>query len=356
MVAGAAHELNNPLAAILGLAQIQLLGEIAPDVRADIERIERSALRARAIVQQLLTFARTQRPNPQPVAIGALVQTVLERLASLIAHSQVHVAVAIAPELPSARGDPDQLEQVLFNIIHNALQALAGNLPGATRSVQIQAVPLGETIQLAITDSGPGIAPAHIGQIFEPFFTTRTVGQGTGLGLAISHTIIQQHQGRISVTSSAGQTTFTIELPRAEEPPQQPAPIAPPAPAAAYRRILLAEDEEMVRSVVTRTLARHNYQVDAVSSGVAALEQALAHDYALIISDLQMPHMDGPELYELLSKARPALRWLIITGDTMGERSHAFLEHTRLPALPKPFTREQLLAQVTECIGDPSDE
>jgi signal transduction histidine kinase/transcriptional regulator with GAF, ATPase, and Fis domain len=357
MVAGTAHELNNPLAAILGLAQIQLLGELAPNIRADIERIERSALRARAIVQQLLTFARTQRPNPQPVAISALMQAVLERLESMIAHDQVHVTVEIAPDLPSARGDPDQLEQVLFNIMHNALQALAGNLHGAARSVQIQAVRLGETIQLAITDSGPGIAPAHIAQIFEPFFTTRTVGQGTGLGLAISHTIIQQHQGRIGVTSSAGQTTFTIELPRAEEPPpDKAAPIAPLAPLAIYRRILLVEDEEMVRSVVTRTLTRHNYHVDAVGSGAAALELALAHDYTLIISDLQMPQMDGPELYERLSKARPALRWLIITGDTMGERSHAFLENTRLQALPKPFTREQLLAQVAACIGDLSDE
>jgi CheY-like chemotaxis protein len=102
---------------------------------------------------------------------------------------------------------------------------------------------------------------------------------------------------------------------------------------------------------VLRTLTRHNYHVDAVGSGEAALEQALAHNYALIISDLQMPHMDGPTLYERLLHVRPTLRWLIITGDTMGERSHAFLERTQLPALPKPFTREQLLAYVAECIG-----
>ena len=352
MVAGTAHELNNPLAAILGLAQIQLIGDLAPDVRADLERIERSALRARSIVQQLLTFARTQRPNPQPVAITALMHNVLERLAATIARDQVQVTLEIAPDLPSARGDPDQLEQVLFNIMHNALQALSSHPPGTARSVRIQAIQLGDTIQLAITDSGPGIAPTHISHIFEPFFTTRTIGQGTGLGLAITHAIIQQHQGRIGVTSEAGQTTFTIELPRADELPRVRAPAAPLAPAAAGTRILLVEDEEMVRSVVTRTLTRHNYDVDAVGSGEAALDHALAHDYALIISDLQMPRMDGPALYQRLCQARPALRWLIITGDTMGEHSHAFLERTRLPALPKPFTREQLLARVAECIGD----
>jgi signal transduction histidine kinase len=351
LVAGSAHELNNPLAAILGLAQLQLLGDLAPDVRADLERIERSALRARSIVQQLLTFARAQRPDPQPVPIAALVQVVVDRLGAAIARDQVLVTTEIAPDLPSARGDSEQLEQVLFNIMHNALQALSSNPPGVARSLHIRACQQGDTIQLAITDSGPGIAPSHLPHIFEPFFTTRSIGQGTGLGLAISHAIIQQHQGRISLASKPGQTTFTIELPHADELPREPIPAKPLAPAEAGSRILLVEDEEMVRLVVTRTLARHNYHVDAVASGEAALEQALAHDYALIISDLQMPRMDGPALYERLRHARPALRWLIITGDTMGERSHAFLQRTGLPALPKPFTREQLLAQVAECIG-----
>jgi CheY-like chemotaxis protein len=116
-------------------------------------------------------------------------------------------------------------------------------------------------------------------------------------------------------------------------------------------RILLVEDEELVRTVVTRTLARNSYQVDAVGSGEAALALALAHDYALIISDLQMPNMDGPALYEQLRHRRPSSRWLIVTGDTMGERSHSFLERSQLPALAKPFTREQLLERVAKCLA-----
>jgi signal transduction histidine kinase len=312
MVAGTAHELNNPLTAILGLAQSQLLGDIAADTRADIERIEHSALRARSIIQQLLTFARAQPTEPQPVALAPLVQGVVERLAAIIAQNQVLVISEIAADLPSARGDPGQLEQVLFNIMHNAILALAGNAPKMPRRLHIQAnQATNTTLQLAITDSGPGIAPAHLAHIFEPFFTTRSLGQGTGLGLAISHAIIQQHQGRISVDSRAGQTTFTIELPRANELPRQPAPAKPLAASRSGARILIVEDEEMVRLVITRTLTRHDYHVDAVESGEAALEQALANDYALIISDLQMPRMDGPALYERLHHERPDMRWLV---------------------------------------------
>jgi signal transduction histidine kinase len=351
MVAGAAHELNNPLAAILGLAQLQIASELAPELRADLERIERSALRARSIVQQLLTFARAQRPEHQPVSIATLARDVLERLAATIAQHQIQVAVEIAPSL-ATRGDPDQLEQVLFNIVHNAMQSLSGNPPGAPRDLRIHATQQLDTVQISISDSGPGIAPQHVAHIFEPFFTTRPIGQGTGLGLAITHSIIQQHQGQIRVASQAGlATTFTIELPLAAEQRRAPAPAPQPTTAPMAARILLVEDEELVRTVVTRTLARNGYQIDAVDSGEAALALALAHDYALIISDLQMPNMDGPALYEQLRHRRPSSRWLIMTGDTMGERSHSFLERSRLPALSKPFTREQLLERVAKCLA-----
>ncbi|HEU5103118.1 MAG TPA: GAF domain-containing protein [Roseiflexaceae bacterium] len=352
MVAGAAHELNNPLAAILGLTQLQIASVVAPELRADLERIERSALRARSIVQQLLTFARVQRPEPQPVAIAALIHDVLERLASTVAQHQIQVTVAIDPNLAAARGDPNQLEQVLFNIIHNAMLALSSNLHGARRDLSIQATQQPDAVRISISDSGPGIAPQHLTRVFEPFFTTRPIGQGTGLGLAITHSIIQQHQGQIHVTSQAGQaTTFTIDLPIANEQPSAPAPAPPPATPTIGAHILLVEDEELVRTVVTRTLVRNGYQVDAVDSGEAALALALAHDYALIISDLQMPTMDGPALYEELRDQRPSSRWLIMTGDTMGERSHSFLQRSRLPALAKPFTREQLLERVAECLA-----
>jgi CheY-like chemotaxis protein len=317
-----------------------------------LERVERAALRARSIVQQLLTFAHARRPDPQPVDIAALLQDTLDRLAANIAQEHVQVTLDIAPDLPHAHGDPDQLEQVLFNIVHNALQALAAKPPGTERLLNISARQLNHTLHLVIADSGPGIAPEDLPRIFEPFFTTRTVGQGTGLGLAIAHTIIQQHEGRLWVTSQAGQgTTFSIDLPPAAAPARQAEAAKSPAAPAPGARILLVEDEELVRLVVSRTLARHRYIVDAVETGVEALDCALAHDYALIISDLQMPGLDGAALYHRLQVVRPAMRWLIMTGDTMGERSHTFLEHTGLPALSKPFTHEQLLARVAECIG-----
>jgi PAS domain S-box-containing protein len=349
LVAGAAHELNNPLAAILGLAQLQLLEELPPALHTDIEQIERAALRASHIVKHLRTFARPQPVEPQPVDLGRLVGETLRRLGAEIAAHSIVTIVDIAADLPQIVADAHQIEQVLFNIAHNAVLALASNPPDAPRTLTIRAAVVSGAVRLAICDSGPGIAPEHLARIFDPFFTTRRVGEGSGLGLSIVHAIVQQHSGRIWAESDPGQgTTFYVDLPLATALPP-PTPDGEPRPAAGAR-ILLVEDEDSVRTVAARGLVRLGYQVEAVADGDMALEQALAHDYDLVISDLQMPGMDGTALYQRLRELRPALRWLILTGDTMGERSRTFLEDTALPVLPKPFTRDQLAARVAESL------
>jgi PAS domain S-box-containing protein len=348
LVAGAAHELNNPLAAILGLAQLQLLDELPPTLRADMEQIERAALRASHIIEHLRTFARPQPVEPQPIDLRRLVDETLRRLSAEIMARSIAVDVDIAADLPQLIADVHQVEQVLFNIAHNAVLALANNPPGAPRSLTIRIAGVPGAVRLAVGDSGPGIAPEHQARIFDPFFTTRRVGEGSGLGLSIVHTIVQQHGGRIWTKSDPVQgTTFYVEFPLGTS----PLPIAPTGasqPTTAGARILLVEDEDSVRAVTARSLARLGYQVDVAADGAAALEQAQAQDYDLVISDLQMPGMDGATLYQLLHELQPRLRWLILTGDTMGERSRAFLEESTLPVLPKPFTREQLAALVAE--------
>jgi two-component system NtrC family sensor kinase len=348
LVAGAAHELNNPLAAILGLAQLHLLEELPPALRTDIEQMEHAALRASHIVKHLRTFARPQPATPQSIDLRRLVDETLRRLGAEIAARSIVVGVDIAADLPQLVADVHQVEQVLFNVVHNAVLALASNPPGAPRVLTIRAA-ASSAICLAIGDSGPGIAPEHLARIFDPFFTTRRVGEGSGLGLSIVHAIVQQHGGRIWAESDLGQgTTFYVELPLVEAPSP---PAAEPRPAAAGSRILLVEDEDGVRTVAARGLARLGYEVEAVADGAAALERALAQDYDLVISDLQMPGMDGATLYRRLRELRPGLRWLILTGDTMGERSRTFLEDTSLPVLPKPFTRDQLAARVAASLA-----
>jgi PAS domain S-box-containing protein len=351
LVAGAAHELNNPLAVILGLAQLQLLEDLPPALHADIEQIERAALRASHIVEHLRTFARPQPVEPRQIDIRRLVDDTLGRLSAEIAARAVVVAVDIAADLPQLVADVHQIEQVLFNIVQNAVLALASNPPEAPRSLTMRAAATSGAVRLAIGDSGPGIAPEHLARIFDPFFTTRRVGEGSGLGLSIVHAIVQQHGGRIWAESDPGRgTTFYVDLPFGDPLPL-PSPDGEPRPTAANARILLVEDEESVRAVASRGLARLGYQVEAVADGAAALERALEQDYDLVISDLQMPGMDGVALYWRLHEQRPALRWLILTGDTMGERSRTFLEEAALPVLPKPFTRDQLAARVADSLA-----
>ncbi len=221
MLAGAAHELNNPLAAILGLAQLQLLDSAhSAELRDDLGKIEHATLRARAIVQQLLSLARAQRPGAHSVALAPLINGILQRLAVPVAAADVHVQQAFDDDLPAAAGDPDQLQQALFNIVHNAIQALADNPPGVARELTIRAGLVRQHILLSIADTGAGILPEHQPHIFEPFFTTRIVGQGTGLGLALSHAIILQHSGTIWVHSQPGQgATFFVQLPIASHSP-----------------------------------------------------------------------------------------------------------------------------------------
>ncbi len=345
LVAGAAHELNNPLAVILGLSQLQLGEDIPSSVRTDLEQIERAARRAAAIVHQLRAFGQPRTLELAPLALSLVVAETLQRLASKITAENVAVTVDLPPDLPHVLGEVHQIEQVVFNIALNAIQALALRLPGEPRRLRFSARADSAGVVLSIEDTGPGIAPEHVSRIFEPFFTTRDVGQGMGMGLAVVYSIVQQHHGEVWVESSRGVgTTFNVRLLRTDETPEEEQ-----TPAASIPRnlsILLVEDDDLVRTMAQRALERLECRVDAVSRGEEALARALGWDYALVITDLQMPGMDGVELYERLRVLKPSLSWLILTGDTMGERSSAFLQRTGLPVLHKPFTHDQLIESI----------
>jgi two-component system cell cycle sensor histidine kinase/response regulator CckA len=349
LVAGAAHELNNPLAVILGLSQLQMDEDIPPSIRADLEQIERAARRAAAIVHQLRAFGQPRTLELAPLNLAPVIDDTLQRLDSKIATGNVTVTVDLPPDLPNVLGELHQIEQVIFNIALNAIQALASRLPDEPRHLRFSARAEQESVVLAIEDTGPGIAPEHLSRVFEPFFTTRDVGQGMGMGLAVVYSIVQQHRGEVWVESRQGVgTTFYVRLPRADD---DPATANPPTIALPrHLSILLVEDDDLVRTMAQRALERLECRVDAVSRGEEAFARALAADYDVVMTDLQMPGMDGVELYERLRALRPSLRWLILTGDTMGERSSLFLERTGLPVLHKPFTQDQLIERLAESL------
>ncbi|MDW8232354.1 MAG: GAF domain-containing protein [Roseiflexaceae bacterium] len=346
LVAGAAHELNNPLAVILGLSQLQLGEDIPPSVRADLEQIERAARRAAAIVHQLRAFGQPRTLELAPVDLSLVIDETLQRLASKIAAEHVVVTVDLPPDLPRVLGEVHQIEQVVFNIALNAIQALALRLPGEPRHLRFSASADSDSVVLAIEDTGPGIAPEHLSRVFEPFFTTREVGQGMGMGLAVVYSIVQQHHGDVWVESTQGVgTTFRVRLRRTDETSKEHR-MPPVSSIPRNLSVLLVEDDDLVRTMAQRALERLECRVDAVSRGEEALARALAYDYALVITDLQMPGLDGVELYERLNALKPSLRWLILTGDTMGQRSSAFLQRVGLPVLHKPFTHEQLIESI----------
>lgn len=345
LIAGAAHELNNPLAVILGLSQLQLAEDIPPSVRADLEQIERAARRAASIVHQLRAFGQPRTLELAPVDLSLVVDETLQRLASRIAAEHVTVTVDLPSDLPDVLGELHQIEQVVFNIALNAIQALAFRLPGEPRYLRFSARTEADSVVLTIEDTGPGIAPEHLSRVFEPFFTTRDVGQGMGMGLAVVYSIVQQHHGEVWVESSQGVgTIFRVRLRQAHGNSEEER--TPPAVIPRNLSILLVEDDDLVRTMAQRALERLECNVDAVSRGEEALARVFARDYDLVITDLQMPGLDGVELYERLRALKPSLRWLILTGDTMGERSSVFLQRTGLPVLHKPFTHDQLIERI----------
>jgi PAS domain S-box-containing protein len=350
LVAGAAHELNNPLAIILGLAQLQLLEELPEETRDDLHAIERAALRAAAIIQQLRLFARPQQLYSEQVDVAAKARDAFARLSAQIASLGITTTRTFSGEPLLIEGEPLQIEQVIFNIMQNAVQALASNPPGARRTLALDAWREPGVIRMRIKDSGPGISHEHLPKIFEPFFTTRDVGQGIGLGLAIAHAIVGQHGGQLWATNGPDQgAVFHLRLPA-----MQSALATDEAPAAlpAGLRILIVEAEGMVRVVAERALTRLGCVVDAAGSAKEALERVVAVSYDLIICALHMPDLDGPALFEQL-RVDHRTPWLVLTGDTIGDQSRAFLERTALPVLTKPFTHEQLVRGIAKTLASP---
>ena len=211
------------------------------------------------------------------------------------------------------------------------------------------------TIIVSFKDDGPGVSKENMEKIFSPFFTTKEVGRGTGLGLSICYGILAEHGGRIWVESKLGKgATFFVELPIVIEPAQlkMDESVAEEAVKTTDAKILVVDDEEIIREFLTRVLVEEGHQIDTVDNGEAALEKMKVDQYRLILMDIKMPGMSGVELYNSAKKISKSLanRVVFVTGDVMGTDTKNFLEKTKVPYITKPFNTEQLRKELRQLL------
>jgi signal transduction histidine kinase/CheY-like chemotaxis protein len=344
LISGVAHELNNPLASVLGFADFLIeSGEVPAGLEEPLRVIQQEAQRAAGIVRNLLTFGRRQDQERRPVAIGE----VLERTTSLLRNQliQYHVepVLEMAAGLPAVYGSPNQLQQVFVNLINNAAQAIAST--GRPGTVTVRARRWLDGVAVDVSDSGPGVPADLADRVFEPFFTTKREGEGTGLGLSICQGLVKEHGGKLSLQAPGGEgATFTVELPPAPPPPAAGHDVAARPPARA--RVLVVDDESHILHYMRATLESWGHEVRCAAEGAEGLRLALAEAYDLIFTDVRMPGLGGREFYESLRTSAPAAadRVVFATGDTVAGDTQAFLESTGRPVLSKPFKLAELRA------------
>jgi two-component system NtrC family sensor kinase len=359
LVAGVAHELNNPLTTIIGYSTLLQQSDLSSDSQADLEVIFRQAQRARLIVRDLLTFARRFDLETKEVEINSVINGSLSLMKSQLQVNAIKVKTAFDPDLPPTLADAHQLEQVFVNLSTNAIQALS-TIP-QPRWLTIESRQVDGHLLLSFTDNGPGIPNNALSRIFGPFFSTKQVGQGTGLGLSICFGIISQHKGRIwAENAPEGGAVFHIELP-IEKLVAQPAP-ALPGPTLTdipmTLRILVVDDEPALLNLLYRVLNSKGHKVETAPDGQTALHKLEEQTYDVIICDMLMPDILGPQLYQQAVKkfSYMADHFIFITGNVVDPDTRLFLEQSGLPWLSKPFLPtdvEKAVAQLGAKIKNP---
>jgi signal transduction histidine kinase len=363
LLAGVAHELNNPLAIVL--ADALLLQEDAdaamPAVAARAERIRAAAERCARIVRSFLAMARQQTVQRRPVPIGPLVDGVLELLAYGLRSDGIVVAREIPEGLPPVLGDADQLHQILANLVTNARQALEHR--SEQRRLRIAARVVGATVEITVVDNGPGVPDAIRGRVFDPFFTTKPIGSGTGIGLSVSRGIAEAHGGSLDLAEAAeGGTCFLLRLPflSGAEPAAGPPERLAEASGAANRKrsALIVDDETEMARILGELLGALGFRCDLAGTGRQAQRLLSGSDYDVILCDVRMPDMDGQALYRWLEENRAHLcrRTAFVTGDTLDQATGGFLACSGRPVLEKPFAPEQVRRLVAAlAAGGPCD-
>jgi len=362
LAGGIAHDFNNLLQAVLANAELAMQGNVPPpaDIAECLGEIEGASRRAADLTQQLLAFSRGQPLRLVPVDLNALLRGLMKMLRRLLPES-ISIDSIPGHNLATVNADPGQLEQVIVNLCVNARDAMehGGQLTIETENVLLNGrycelhpgTRPGRYVLLRVSDTGVGMSAAVQERAFEPFFTTKPAHQGTGLGLSTVYGIVQQHEGWIQLYSEPGEgTIFKIYLPTGSRLATDVGRALDPVPPKGQETILLAEDEERVRRVAVQILERAGYRTIAASNGIEAVRLLRERDEPihLVLLDLVMPELGGPETWEQLRALRPGLRVLFTSG--YADQRY----RKRLPpdaeVLEKPFRVEALLTRVRQIL------
>ena len=360
LAGGVAHDFNNLLTVIMGFTELvseQLQDQ--PAVLSDLEEIAKAGERASQLTTQLLAFSRKQVWVLQVVNLNDVIAH-FEKMLSRIVREDIHLEILPQRELEHTKADPGQIEQLLMNLVVNARDAMprGGTLTIATANVRLNAArarehnaAAGRYVSVTVKDTGNGMTPEVRARVFEPFFTTKGVGKGTGLGLSTVAGLIEQSAGFVTIDSAPGVgTTVTTYWPAVDD-SIEPAEVEPPAATlVGTETILLVEDETGVRQLIGKVLERYGYKVLPARDAehAIAIEAGYADPIQLLVSDLIMPGLNGPDLAQAIVERRPDIRVLFVSGYASREAVELSLTTRNASFLSKPFTPDKLARKVRE--------
>ena len=368
LAGGVAHDFNNLLTVIIGNCEFLLMRHQAGDPSfKEINEVHQNALRAAALVSQLLAFSRKQTMQPKILALGDVIGELAHSLRRLVGEA-ITLTVEREPDLWPVHADEAQLQNAIINLVVNARDAMpsggtvtirtANQTLNAASTMGTAIMPAGDYVRIDVADTGTGMSKEIQSKIFDPFFTTKPVGQGTGLGLATVYGIVKQSGGFIDVDSELGKgTSFKVYLPRRKIEMSEAVPVeSAPAPArdvTGQDTILLVEDEEAVRSFAARALRMRGYNVLEAGGGEEALEIVKndANKIDLIITDVVMPNMDGPTMVKHVKVLKPDLAVIFMSGYAEEAFRRSDQSSEDIHFLPKPFGLKQLAAKVKEVLA-----
>ena len=356
MMTGAAHELNNPLTAILGVGELLRERAAGGDARRHAELILQQARKAAGIVENLLALTRAPAQRRSKVHVDKIIQGVLEATREALRQRNISVKFEAPEDFPPTEGDEKQLAQVFLNLIANSEQAISDRGRG---NLSISLSRTGDRLCAILADDGPGIPPENIAKIFDPFFTTKRPGGGSGLGLAICVAIVKEHGGTIDVESTPGSgASFRILLPiepaLAKPERHAPAPrkaMAQPDPLSGHTA-LVVDDEESIREIVQEALLARGMEVGTAASSEEALSRLAEKAYEIVICDFNLPGMSGRQLFKRLREGRnePPPRFVFITGDLADPNLASELSRNGAYVMQKPFQVKDLAKLLAEIL------